>query len=85
MWTRGRRRTVITSCMTARQCIKTLLGFCWVDSWDTSCELQPTSNDSCEMTYKTVDDAAYHFGVADKGLSVLHLRIDRDIGDEAEL
>jgi hypothetical protein len=34
------------------------------------------SNDSCEMTYKTVDDAAYHFRVADKGLSVLHLRID---------
>lgn len=28
------------------------------------------------MTYKTVDDVAYYFGVADKGLSVLRLRID---------
>jgi hypothetical protein len=34
------------------------------------------SNNSCEITYKTVDDMAYHFGVANKGLNVLHLRID---------
>ena len=39
-------------------------------------KLRPMSNDSCEMTYKTVGDAAHHFGVADKGLSMLHLKLD---------
>jgi hypothetical protein len=43
---------------------------------DTSYKSQPTSNGSSEMTYKAVDYLAYHFGVADKGVSVLHLKID---------
>ena len=39
-------------------------------------QVGPTSNSSCEMTFKAVDYAAHHFGVADEGVSVLHLRID---------
>ena len=32
----------------------------------------PTSNGSCKMTSKAVDYKAYHFGVADEGVSALH-------------
>ena len=71
MWTCGRGQTVMASCINAvhedvRQ----------VDSWDTSCELRPTSNGSREVTYKTVDDAAHYFGVADEVVSMSHLRAD---------
>jgi hypothetical protein len=34
------------------------------------------SNGSCEMTYKVADYTALHIGVADEGVSVLHLSID---------
>jgi hypothetical protein len=35
-----------------------------------------TSNSNCEMTFKAADYAAYHFGVADEGVSVLDLQVD---------
>jgi hypothetical protein len=34
------------------------------------------SNSSCEITFKAVDYTAYYFRVADKRVSVLHLRIN---------
>lgn len=43
---------------------------------DTRCRPRCASNSGSEMTYEAVDYAAYHFGITDEGIGVLHAWID---------